>query len=364
MIKFLSEASKKNLSGTALLRLDFNTEDNWRVQTTLPTIRFLLRHSSKIVIIGHRGRPNGYDKKLSLRNGCLRLQKLLGRKIQFVPGLNFVAIKKVVDRSPRGSIFLLENLRFWQGERTNDVKFAKKLASLADYYVNDAFAVSHRANASVAAITKYLPSYAGFGLEREIRFLKQVMRHPRHPLVFVIGGAKVSDKLGVMKYFKDKADWFLLGGAAANTIFALKGIDMKKSLRERDKKHLNELREILKYKNVVLPVDLRWRGDAAFDVGPKTVRIFADKVRHARTIIWNGPVGYVEKRGFDTGTLAIMRAIVNNRTAFKLTGGGETVMFLRKHLLDKKFSFISTGGGAMLEFLADKKLPGIEALKK
>jgi len=375
MIKFLSEANKKNLSGVALLRLDFNTEDDWRMRAVLPTIRFLLRHSSKIVIISHRGRPQprlirangrivGANKKLSLRKDGLRLQKFLGRKIRFVPALNFAAIKKAVNQSLRGSIVLLENLRFWKGEEANDAKFAKNIASLADYYVNDAFAVSHRANASVAAITKFLPSYAGFGLEKEIKILGQVVRKPRHPLVFVIGGAKASDKLSVIKYFKSKADCFLLGGAAANTILALKGANMKKSLRDKNKKDLRKLRGILGYKNVLLPVDLKWQSGVAFDIGPKTVRIFTNKIRRAKAIIWSGPVGFFEKSGFGAGNLAVARAIAENHKAFTLAGGGETVMFLKKHWLDKKFSFISTGGGAMLEFLAGKKLPGISALNK
>lgn len=190
------------------------------------------------------------------------------------------------------------------------------------------------------------------------------MRHPRHPFVFVVGGAKASDKLGVMKYFRSKVDWFLVGGAAGNTVLALKGMGMKKSLRDKDKKDLKGLRGILRYENVILPVDLKWHNGAALDIGPRTIGAFTGKIRRARTIIWSGPVGYFEKRGFDKGNLAVARAIAANRKAFKLTGGGETVMFLKKHHLDKKFSFISTGGGAMLDFLAGKKLPGIEALSK
>ncbi len=374
-MRYLSRINRKSLCGTALLRLDFNTEDDWRMRAVLPTIRFLLRHSSKIVIISHRGRPQprlirangrivGANKKLSLRKDGLRLQKLLGRKIRFVASLNFAAVRKAVNGSPRGSIVLLENLRFWKGEKANDAKFAKKLAALADYYVNDAFAVSHRANASVVAITRFLPSYAGLELEKEIEFLGNVMHHPRHPLVFVIGGAKASDKLEIMKYFENKADWFLLGGAAANTILALKGMDMKKSLMDKDKKNLKRLRGILGYKSVLLPVDLKWSDGMALDIGQKTVGTYRKKIKGAKTIIWSGPMGLFEKRGFGTGNLAMARAIANNRRAFKLTGGGETVMFLKKHRLDKKFSFISTGGGAMLDFLAGKKLPGIGALNK
>lgn len=349
---------------TALLRLDFNTEDDWRMCAVLPTVRFLLSRAAKVVVISHKGRPSGYDRKFSLRKDGLRLQKLLGQRIRFMPDLDFTVIGKAVNRAPCGSIILLENLRFWKGEEANDTKFAKKLASLADYYVNDAFAVSHRANASVSAITKFLPSCAGLELEKEIEFFGGMIKSPRRPLVLVIGGAKASDKLGIMKNFRNKADWFLLGGAAANTILALKGVNMKKSLKDKDKKDLRKLREVLKYKNVILPVDLKWHNDMALDIGPKTVKIFADKIRRARTIIWSGPMGFFEKRGFGDGNLAIARAVAGNRRAFKLTGGGETVAFLKKYGLDKKFSFISTGGGAMLDFLAGKKLPGITALNK
>lgn len=362
-MRFLSKTNPRELKGSALLRLDFNTEDDWRMRAVLPTIRFLLSHSFKIVIISHKGRPRGHEKKLSLKKDALFLQKLLGHKVRFVPGLNFASAKRAIKQAPKGSIILLENLRFWKGEEQNDAKLAKKLASLADYYVNDAFAVSHRVNASVVAITKFLPSYAGLELEKEIKFLGRATKSPSHPLVFVIGGAKANDKLGIMEYFKKKADRFLLGGAPANTILALKGMDIKKSLADKNKNDLKKLCGILKYKNVLLPADLKWSGDMALDIGKKTVKLYEAVIKQARTVVWSGPMGVFEKRGFDKGNLAIARAIVKNSKALTLTGGGETVMFLKKHHLDKKFSFISTGGGAMLDYLAGKELPGIRALQ-
>jgi phosphoglycerate kinase len=370
MIKCLSGADKKRLAGTALLRLDFNTEDDWRMRAVLPSIKFLLQTSERVVIVSHRGRPAGFDKKLSLKSDASKLSRLLGgKKVVFINNFRFAEIKKQIAAAPRGSIFLLENLRFLPGEEKNDPKLAKQLASLADFYVNDAFAVSHRANASVAAITDFLPSYAGIELENEIRSLSKAMVSPQHPVVLVLGGAKASDKLGVIAYFKNKAEWFLLGGGSANTLLWLNGTDVKKSMKDSDPKELLLLKKIAAYQGVVLPTDVVWGAaggvaqSAILDLGPKTVREFNKKIATARTIIWSGPLGLIEKKQYATASIAVARAIGRNRRAFSVSGGGETVMFLKKYALDKKFSFISTGGGAMLDFLAGKKLPGIEALK-
>lgn len=364
MIRYLSQTDSKKLRGTALLRLDFNTEDDWRLRAALPTVKFLLKRASKIIIVSHKGRPQGRDEKLSLRRDAAYLGRLMRRKIIFVPRFEPRILKREIARAPLRSIILLENLRFVKGEEENSPKFAHALASLADFYVNDAFAVSHRANASVAAITRFLPSYVGLEMEKEVKFLSGVLKNPRRPLVFVLGGSKAADKLGIIKYFKNKADCFLLGGAAANTVLFLRGMGTKKSLRDTDREDLKKLSGILKYKNVFLPIDFIWHKDAVLDIGPGTAKIFAERLVGARTIIWSGPLGLIEKEPYGRGTLAIGRAIAGNRRAFSLTGGGETVMFLKKHKLDGKFSFISTGGGAMLEFLAGKKLPGIEALKR
>jgi phosphoglycerate kinase len=290
-----------------------------------------------------------------------------GKKVIFINQFRFAEIRAQVAAAPRGSIFLLDNLRFLPGEEKNDPKLAKQLASLADFYVNDAFAVSHRANASVTAITKFLPSYAGIELENEIRSLSKAIVAPQHPVVLVLGGAKASDKLGVISYFKKKADWFLLGGGCANSILRLKGMDIKKSVSDSDPKELPALKKIAGYKSVILPMDFVW-GDASvggriLDVGPKTITAFNEKIAAARTIIWSGPLGLIEKKQYSLASIAIARAIGRNHRAFSISGGGETVMFLKKYKLDKQFSFISTGGGAMVDFLAGKKLPGIEALK-
>ncbi len=363
-IKYLRKAEPKQLKGTALLRLDFNTEDNWRMEAAVPTIRFLLRTASKIVIVSHRGRPSGNDKKLSLRRDARNLQRFLGRQVIFAPYLSLSKTKEVISAAPRGSIFVLENIRFWRGEEANDPKFAKQLSSLADFYVNDAFAVSHRANASVSAITKFLPSYAGLEFEKEIAFLSKAIMNPRHPLVLILGGAKAADKLGVIKYFRNKADWFLLGGGPANTILSLEGMDVKNSLKAKDPKDLKDIKMIARYKNIVLPEDFKWHNEAIVDFGTKTIRKFNKKISEARTIVWSGPLGMIDKAPFGRGTLRMARAIVKNKKAFSVAGGGETVMFLKKYKLDGKFSFISTGGGAMVNYLAGETLPGIKALRK
>ncbi len=371
-INYLSKADKKNLKGVALLRLDFNTEDEWRMEAALPTIRFLLKYSQRIVILSHRGRPffakaskgkpNEYDKKLSLRKDAINLSKMLGKKVVFLPDFNLPKIKKIITESKKGSVFVLENLRFFNGEENNDAKFAQKLASLGDFYINDAFAVSHRKDASVSAVTRFLPSFAGQEMEKEIKFLSRAMTKPKKPLVVVLGGAKAHDKLGVMKYFKKTADWFLVGGATADTLLFLKGIDIKNSLVDKDKKDLKNLREVIGYKNLIMPSDLKFENKMIFDIGERTSVVFAEKLKKAGTVIWSGPMGAFEKRKFSYGTLAVAKAIAGNKKVFSVVGGGETVAFLKKHKLDKKFTFISTGGGAMLDFLAGEKLPGIEAL--
>lgn len=375
-ITYLSRVNPKILKGIALLRLDFNTEDDWRLVAAIPTIRFLLGRASKVVIISHKGRPpvltRGFYgaipaslKKFSLKADSVKLKKLLKKQVHFIPRFDFKTIKDTINNAPRGSIFLLENLRFMKGETENSREFAKKLASLADFYVNDAFAVSHRADASVAAIAEFLPSFCGLEFENEIFSLSRAMENPKHPLVLILGGGKVKDKLGILKYFKHTADYFLIGGVAASTILFLKGVDVGKSVIEKNPAELKKLRSVLGYKNLLLPADFkRGSGGAMWDIGKKTSVFFSRVIKKARTIIWSGPFGLIEKKSYAVGSLAIARAIVSNKRAFSIAGGGETVMFLKKHKLDKKFSFISTGGGAMLEFLEGKKLPGIEALRK
>ena len=367
-IHYLRRVNVRLLRGTALLRLDFNTEDDWRMRAVVPTITFLLKHADKIVIVSHKGRPEGYDEKFSLRRDAAHLAKLLKRKIQFVDHFRFAVIQRIVADAPRGSIILLENLRFLKQEENNDPALAHELALLADYYVNDAFAVCHRANTSVVAITKMLPSYAGFELEREIKSLSRVMVAPKHPLVFVLGGAKAADKLGVIQYFKKKADWFLLGGGPANTMLSIRGMDIKKSIVDSDAESVDKLKALDASRDtarrILLPTDFVWSNDAILDFGPKSILAFSANLARAKTIVWSGPLGLIEKKRYARASILIAKAIAKNRHAFSVAGGGETVMFLKKYKLDNKFGFISTGGGAMLDFLAGKKLPGIVALQE
>ncbi len=366
MIRFLSKANRVQLQGTALLRLDFNTRDDWRMRAVTPTIQLLLKRHAKIVIVSHRGRPNGVDKNLSLRKDAPMLRRLIKTPVRFIDHFRFAEIKKMVASAPAGSVFLLENLRFLKGEEENDAGLARHLASLADFYVNDAFAVSHRADASVVAVTKFLPSFAGLEMEREIVSLGRVITHPKKPVVLILGGAKAGDKLGVIQYFKNKADWFLLGGGPANTILFLDGVDVGQSLRDSDPRDLKALARIARFKNLVLPnpSGVVWKDDVILDIGAKAAAAFKKKIAIAGTIIWSGPMGLIEKPAYAHGSLAVARAIARNRRAFSVTGGGETVSFLKKHKLDTKFGFISTGGGAMVDFLAGEKLPGIAALAK
>lgn len=363
MIKFLSKINYKELEGIAILRLDFNTKDFWRIDTILPTIKFLKNIASKIIIISHKGRPKNFDKKLSLKKESKYLSKKLKTKINFIPHFNFELIKQKINSAPKGSIFVLENIRFLKEEYNGDRKLAKNLAKLGDYFVNDAFAVSHRRQTSITELPKLLPSYAGLELEKEIFYLSQVLKNPKKPLILILGGAKAKDKLPLIKKFKNKAKWILIGGGAANTMLFLKGIKVYKSLYEKDKEILNQFKEILNYKNLILPIDWKLHDKQILDIGEKTIQLLKNKIKMAKTIIWNGPLGKIENKIFAKGTIEIAKAIAKNSKTLSIVGGGETIMLLKKYKLDKKITFISTGGGAMLEFLTNKKLPGIQVLK-
>ena len=363
-MRYLRTTNPHSVKGTALVRLDFNTQDEWRMEATASTLRHLKKTSEKVVIMSHRGRPTRRDARYSLKKDAKYLSKLLKTKVKFIPHFRWNDVRRTIARAPKRSIFLLENLRFMKGEEANDKNFARELASLGNFYVNDAFAVSHRDAASVDAITRFLPSYVGLELEKEIRALSRVAEEPKKPLVIIVGGAKAHDKLGVMKYFHEKADYFLLGGGPANTMMSLQGLHIGKSVADKDPKDLKELKRVANYGNVTVPVDWKMHEGRILDIGEWTIRDFVSKIRVAKTIFWNGPMGLIEKKPFDKGTMAIAQAITENKDAFSIAGGGETVMFLKAHKLDKKFGFISTGGSAMLDFLAGETLPGLAALKR
>ncbi|HEY4499844.1 MAG TPA: phosphoglycerate kinase [Candidatus Paceibacterota bacterium] len=338
-MKYLSALNPKDIQNkVCLVRLDFNTEDDWRMNASVPTLKKLLNQARAIVILSHKGRPNGIEPKLSLRKEAKRLQQLLKKNVIFITDFQFANIRERIQKGPKGTIFLLENLRFQKGEGENDPDFAKALSGLGDIYINDAFSVSHRANASVAAITQFLPSYAGLALELEIKNLTKAMQQAKQPLIMVLGGAKIDKKLLIFKNLSGKVSFFLIGGLLNEQI-----------LQQKDKK-------------LILPIDFIKENGQILDIGPKTAALFAQYIKKAKTIIWNGPVGKIEEKQFTQGTHVIARAIAENTKAFRIVGGGETVMFLKKLKLDKKINFISTGGGAMLDFLAGKELPGITAL--
>ncbi len=364
MIHFLKTTDRKYLTGVALLRLDFNTEDDWRLRFSLPTIKFLLQAAKAVVIISHKGRPKGVEPTLSLKKDGKLLEQLLKREVHFIPHFRFEEIKREVCAAPRSSLFLLENIRFLKGEMTPQPELAKQLASLADYYVNDAFAVSHRTEDSVTGVAAFLPRYAGLELAKEMEVLGGIRVKPQKPFIVILGGGKAEDKLGVIEAFREKADAFLLGGAAANTFLFLRGVNVGYSKRDQNPESLEKLKKLIRMKKIIMPVDWKEKNGMILDIGPKTVEVFKKYIARAKIIFWSGPMGYIEEKEFEKGNLAIAKAIVANKKAETITGGGETIMFLKKYKLDTKFSFISTGGGAMLEFLAGKKLPGIEALRQ
>jgi phosphoglycerate kinase len=373
-MKYLSKTKIEKLKGTALVRLDFNSEDAWRMEAAVPTIKLLLKAKAKVVVVSHKGHPSFAEaanpaqtqevvKKFTLKKDALKLSKLLKKPVTFVADPSFVAIHKKIIAAKPGDVLVLENIRFFPGEEKNDSNFARELAAEADYYVNEAFAVSHRQAASVCAITEFLPSYCGLGLEKEIVNLSAVMKSPKKPFVVLIGGGKAADKLPVIENLSKKADAVLLGGVSANTLLKLRGDYVGNSPVDETPELVPVFNRILENTKVILPVDATWEDEKICDIGPVTADLYAQWVKKAGTVLWGGPMGLFEKKKFAKGTLTVAQGLAKNKSGFAVTGGGETVEFFRAYKLTKAFKFISTGGGAMLEFLAGKKLPGIEALK-
>jgi phosphoglycerate kinase len=371
-MKFLKNLKKKDLSGkTCLLRVDFNIGDDelkkikgkknipLRIERILPTMNFLLKNGARIIILSHRGRPEAgkIDSKFSLKPFAKILSGLLNEPVKFV------GFSEEVNGALKEKIILLENLRFLPGEEENDKKLGKKLASLGSIFINDAFSVSHRANASVEAITRFIPSYAGLSLEEELKNLNSVMKNPAKPFVFVLGGAKISDKIGIINNFMKKADKFIIGGGMANTFFAAEGMPMGDSLYEKNK--MDVALKLLKSSKIVLPSDANMEKGKILDIGARAIEEYSEIIKKAKTVVWNGPMGYIEALKFRKGSEAIAEAIMNS-SAKAVVGGGETISMLKAKKTKKlKASlFVSTGGGAMLEYLAGKKLPGIAALNK
>lgn len=386
-IKYLSTHTIHD--SEVVLRVDFNVSLNpnhsiandERIRQGLPTIRYLLQKKNKLIIISHLGRPDGKDPALSLKNVGMDLQKLLPEyDILFAHTIE--EAEKLKETQNHRQIILLENIRYYKEEDENDDTFAKRLATLGSIYVNDAFSVSHRKAASIVAITKHLPSYAGFLLEKEIKVIGGMLQNPHHPFVAILGGAKISTKITLINRLLSLADHILLGGGLANNFLAAKGLPVGKSIMEKDSlgvtKHLLAKHE----KQIVLPVDVlvstsKDTKDAPLakkvtdilddelilDIGPETQAHFTTFITNARTIIWNGPLGYLENPSFKGGTDFLYYLITENTHAESIVGGGETLEALDKKEYLDKITHISTGGGAMLEFIENGTLPGIEALE-
>jgi len=370
-----------------LLRVDYNVDldrsgkiiSDFRLRASLPTINFLLKNKAKkIIIISHLGRPEGKNKKLSLLPITKHLEKLLNQKIIFIDDCVGKKVKEIIETSEE-KIFVLENLRFYKEEEKNDKNFAKQLAQLAEIYVNDAFGVCHRLNASVGAITDFLPSYGGLLLEKEVKNLQKLKKNIKHPFGVVLGGAKISTKLPIINEFLDIADYILLGGGLANTVWKAWGFEVGNSLIEKEK--IAEAKKLGSRKaELILPGDFIVassfksskgklkeieninKKDIIVDIGETSTKVFCQLIKSAKTILWNGPMGYWENKNFQTATIKIAKAIAQNKN-FTVVGGGETLIVIEQLKLIDKYSFVSTGGGAMLEFLAKDNLPALKFLK-
>jgi len=364
-MKLLSNLNKNALSGKICIvraGLDLkNPRETFRLQHTLPTIKLLIKSKAKIVLIGHRNRPKKRDKAHSLKIVIPFFEKNLKKKITFLDNVDLIKVKNKIKNSELNSIFLLENLRYLKGETTNSAALGKQLASLGNIFINNDFSTSHRNHASITQITKYLPSFAGLLLENEIKTIDKIIRSTKKPLVVIVGGAKAPEKIAVIENLKNKADLFLVGGVIANTFLKARGFDIKKSIY--DPKMIQISKKLQSNKKIILPIDFISHKNRFMDLGPLSIQDFKEKIEMAKTIFWNGPLGWFEHERFNKATTEIAKAVAKSK-AFSVIGGAETVHIVNRLGLNRKIDFLSTGGGALLNYLGGKKLPGIEALKK
>lgn len=374
------------------VRVDFNVPqdengniiDDTRIRAALPTINYLVKQNAKVILCSHLGRPKGvFNEKYSLAPIAERLSELLGMPVKMAKDVIGESAKELTSNMKEGEIVLLENVRFHAEEEKNDDEFARELASMADVFVNDAFGTAHRAHASTAGIAKYLPAVAGFLMDSEVVALTNATEHAEKPLVVILGGAKVSDKIGVISALMLKANTILIGGAMANTFIAAMGYDVGFSKYEADKldvaREIMEKAESLNVK-LVLPVDVACGNEFSenaklknfaidkiqkdyqvLDIGKKTRKLFAKEIKKAKTIIWNGPMGVFEFEKFRKGTLAVATAVAKSG-AISIVGGGDSVAAIKTLGFENKISHLSTGGGATLEFLEGANLPGVAML--
>ena len=377
-----------------LLRLDLNVPikqgiitDETRINKILPTIQFLLLEKSKIIIVSHVGRPKGnINKDLSLKPICENLEKKIKRKIKLVSDDIFKLKREDFFEDPDNQIVFLENIRFYREEENNDLNFSKHLASFADLFVNDAFSCSHRAHASVCKVAEFLPSYAGLQLETEVNALKKVTTEIKKPITCIIGGSKISTKIGIIKNLIPKFNNIIVVGGMANNILNFNGNNIGKSIKEDNcGKIINEIFDTSKKYSCIItyPEDVMvgkhledkskkkelneiTDDDLILDIGPKTTKKIKDIIEKSKTVLWNGPAGYFENPNFANGSHEIAKTIVKknkSKSIYSVVGGGDTIAVLNQINVIKDFNFVSTAGGAFLEYLEGKELPGIKALK-